>query len=222
MPNPKSFRALCVAALVLAAIAHSAPASAKDDKAPSKGLRVAIMPIMNGSPDVNAPKIMSDILRERMKDIPADRARFLEPDDTERLLTNRNEMGRAYTLNDRWSKFGTIDTTAAAGLDSLLSADAILFVKISEWENERITVIGRGQSNTTVGFQFALYDLHTLKRTWMKEPREQRFSAEIDPSGNVGYDGTGYIQSKSATDPPRYQDVASDQVRSAFKNFPQK
>lgn len=220
MSSSNLFRALCVVALLLAAVVLSGPASAKDDKESAKSIRVAVMPIVNGSQDVTAPKIMIDVLRERLSNIPG--ATFLEPEDTERLLTNRNELGRAYTLNDRWSKFGVIDTTAATGLDSLLSANAILFVKIAEWENERVTVIGRGQSNTTVGFQFALYDLHTLKRTWMKEPREQRFAAEIDPSGNVGYDGTGYIQSKSATDPPRYQDVASDQVKAAFKNFPQK
>jgi len=220
MSSSNPFRVLCVAALLFAVVVLSGPASAKDDKESSKNLRVAVMPIVNASQDVTAPKIMSDILRERLSNIPG--ATFLEPDDTERLLANRNEMGRAYTLNDRWSKFGVIDTTAATGLDSLLSANAILFVKIAEWENERITVIGRGESSTTVGFQFALYDLHTLRRVWMKEPREQRFAAEIDPSGNVGYDGTGYIQSKSATDPPRYQDVASDQVKTAFKNFPQR
>lgn len=218
--NSNPIRALCVAAMLLAAVVLSGPASAKDDK--PKGIRVAVMPIVNGSEDVTATKIMGDVLRERLKDIPADRATFLGPDDTERLLTNRNEMGRAYALNDRWSKFGVIDTTSAAGLDSIISADAILFVKIAEWENDRVTVIGRGQSNTTVAFQFALYDLHTLKRLWMKAPREQRFAAEIDPSGSVAYDGTGYIQSKSATDPPRYQDVASDQVKTAFKNFPQR
>jgi len=222
MPNLKSIRALSIAALVLAVVASSGRAFAKDDNASSKGMRVAILPIVNGSQDVSAPKIMGDILRERMKDIPASRATFLEPDDTERLLENRNEAARAYTINDRWSKSGVIDTTAASGLDSLLSADAILLVKVAEWENLRVTVIGRGTSNTTVGLQFALYDLHTLKRTWMKEPREQRFAQEIDPSGSVSYDGTGYIQSKGATDPPRYQDVATDLVRSAFKTFPQK
>jgi len=219
MRNPSSILALGVAAALFAALL-SAHASAKDEKA--HPMRVAILPIVNGSSDVGAPKIMGDIFRERFKEIPADRATFLEPDDTERLLSNRNELGRAYAINDRWSKSGQIDTTAALGLDSLLSANAILLVKISEWENNRVTVIGRGQSSATVGLQFALFDLHTLKRTWMKEPREQRFAQEIDPSSNVGYDGTGYIQSHGATDPPRYQDVASDLVRSAFKNFPQK
>jgi len=220
MSNTNSIRALCAAALLLAAVALSGSASAKDEKASPKNIRVAIMPVVNGSQDVSAPKIMGDIFRERFKDIPG--VMFLEPDDTERLLGNRNELGRAYAITDRWSKSGTIDTTSAAGLDTLVSADAILLVKIAEWENLRVTVIGRGQSNTTVGLQFALYDLHTLKRTWAKEPREQRFAQEIDASGSVAYDGTGYIQSHGATDPPRYQDVASDLVKSAFKNFPQR
>jgi len=132
-----------------------------------------------------------------------------------------NASDKIFALNDKWSNYGTLDSTAVDGIDSLLTVDAILFVKISEWENVRVNVIGRGESNTTVGFQFALFDLATRKRTWFKEPREQRFANEVDvSSGAVNYDETGYIQSRKVTDPPRYEDVASDLVRNAFKKFP--
>ena len=207
----------------------AAPAGAKSGKKgepveqPAKSIRVAIMPIVNGSAEVSATKIMEDVLRDRLQEIPPERATFLQPTDTDRILSARNALSRAYAINDRWAKYGTIDSTSIAGNDSLLMVDAILCVKVSEWENVRVTVIGRGESNTTVGFQFALFDVKTMKRLWIKEPREQRFARELDiTSGSVTYDETGYIQSRQTTDPPRYEDLASDLVRMAFKKFPQK
>ena len=195
----------------------------KDEKASERPIRVAVMPIVNDSPDAGAAKIMGDILRDQLKEVPEERATFLLSSDTERLLQDRNQLQRAYALNDRWSKYGTLDTTAVAGLDSLLTVDAILCVRVGEWENVRVSVVGRGESNTTVGLQFALYDLKSLKKTWSKETREQRFAHEVDPSsGSVTYDETGYIQSRGTTDPPRYEAVASDLVRGAFKKFPRK
>ncbi len=193
------------------------------DQPPAKAIRVAILPVVNGSADVGAPKIMEDVLRDRLKEVPAERATFLQPTDTERVLNDRNALYRAYAINDRWSKYGTLDSTSVAGIDSLLMADAILCVRIAEWENNRVSVIGRGESNATIGLQFALYDIQSMKKLWSKDPREQRFSQELDPSsGAVNYDETGFIQSRNVTDPPRYEDVASDLVRSAFKKFPQK
>jgi hypothetical protein len=207
---------------LLAALSIGAKEEKKDAK-PTPVLRVAIMPVINSSPDLGATKIMEDLIRERIMSAPTDRARFLHPSDTERMLTARNALDQCDRLTDRWSKYGTLDSTAVAGLDSLLQADAILFVKVAEWENVRVSVIGRGESNTTVGLQFALFDLKTLKKTWEKDPREQRFAQEIDvSSGSVTYDETGYIQSRNVTDPPRYEDVASDLIRSAFKKFPEK
>ncbi len=195
----------------------------RNEPPPERPIRVAVMPIVNGSPEIGASKIMEDVLRDQLKEIPAEQATFLKSTDTERLLTDRNAIDRAYRLNDRWSKYGTLDTTAVAGLDSILMVDAILCVRVAEWENVRVNVVGRGESNTTVGLQFALYDLKSLKKTWSKDPREQRFAQEVDPtSGSVTYDETGYIQSRGATDPPRFQDVASDLVRTAFKKFPRK
>ena len=220
MCNWKRFHPL-VALTVLAFILVIAPqAGAKEEK--GKSLRVAIMPVINGSPEVGADKIMLDILRDRLGDVPADRATFLQPHDTERLLFQRDATERGEVLLGTWSAYGRLDSTSAAGLDSVLTADAILFVKISEWENVRVNTIGRGESNTTVGLQFALFDLHTGKKTWWREPREQRFAQEIDvSSGSVNYDETGFIQSRYVTDPPRYEDVAADLVRNAFKKFPQ-
>ena len=213
-----AFTALSV--LLLASVAAK-----EEKKAPAapRPIRVAVMPFVNGSAEIGAAKIMEDILREQLKDVPAERATFFLSTDTERQLSNRNALDRATAVNDRWSKYGTIDTTAVSGLDSLLLVDAILCVKIVEWENVRVNVVGRGESNSTVGLQFALYDLKSLKRTWYKDPREQRFAKEVDPSsGSVTYDETGYIQSRAVTDPPRLEDVAGDLVRTAFKKFPNK
>jgi hypothetical protein len=210
------------AASALALILATGIAAKKEEAPPAKSIRVAIMPVVNSSADVGAPKIMEDVLHDRLKEIQADRATFLQPTDTERLLEARNASDKIYSLNDKWSKFGTLDSTAVDGIDSLLTADAILFVKVAEWENVRVNQIGHGESNTTVGLQFALFDLGTRKRTWSKNPREQRFAQEVDiSSGAVNYDETGYIQSRKVTDPPRYEDVASDLVRGAFKKFPQ-
>jgi len=209
------------AASALALLLVASIGAKKEDPPPAKSIRVAIMPVVNGSAEVGAPKIMEDILHDRLKEIPAERATFLQPTDTERLLEVHNASDKIFALNDKWSNYGALDTTAVDGVDSLLTVDAILFVKIAEWENVRVNVIGHGESNTTVGFQFALYDLATRKRTWFKEPREQRFANEVDiSSGAVNYDETGYIQSRKVTDPPRYEDVASDLVRNAFKKFP--
>ena len=215
MSRSKWFRTLAVLTFLLVAVA---PAQAKDEK----GLRVAIMPIVNSSPDVGAPKIMLDLLRDQLKSMPAERATFLYPPDTERLLADRDATDRGDVLLNTWSDNGTLDSTAAAGLDEIVTADALLFVKVSEWENTRVNTIGRGESHTTVGLQFALFDLKTGKKVWWRDPREQRFAQEIDvTSGTVNYDETGYIQSRNVTDPPRYEDVADDLVRNAFKKFPQ-
>jgi len=225
MWNPLTkHRLLAVPALAVLLFASvGAKEEKKKEAAAPRPVRVAVMPLVNGSAETGATKIMEDILREQLKDIGPERAFFLLSPDTERMLTDRNALDRAYVLNDRWSKNGTLDSTAVAGLDSLLMVDAILYVRVAEWDNVRVNVIGRGESNTTVALQFALFDIKSLKKVWSKEPRETRFAGEVDPSsGSVSYDETGYIQSRSVTDPPRYEDVANDLVRSAFKKFPQK
>lgn len=221
-------RTLLAVAAGLALVATSIAAKSEKKKEepaaqPAKSIRVAIMPIVNGSAEVSAAKIMEDVLRDQLKEFPPERATFLQPTDTDRILSARDALARAYAINDRWSKYGTMDSTAIAWIDSLLMVDAILCVKVAEWENLRVTVIGRGESNTTVGFQFALFDVNSKKRLWYKDPREQRFAQEVDiSSGSVNYDETGFIQSRQTTDPPRYEDLASDLVRMAFKKFPQK
>jgi hypothetical protein len=218
MSRSLRFRSLAILACLL--LFGAAPAAAKDQKA--KSLRVAILPIVNASPEVGADKIMGDILRDPLKEVPADRATFLYPADTERLLSGHDALDRLSVVLDTWSDYGRLDSTAAAGFDSLIMADAVLFVKVSEWENVRVNTIGRGESSTTVGLQLALFDLRTGNRIWWREPREQRFAQEIDvSSGSVNYDETGYIQSRNVTDPPRYEAVATDLLRTAFKRFPQ-
>lgn len=212
-------------AVALSCLAAPAPSRAAGEPVatPAQSLRVAILPVENASPDLGAAKIMGDILREQMKRVPPERATFLLPQDSERILTERNELNRAYLLTERWAKYGTLDSTAVAGLDSLLTVDAILFVRVDEWENHRVPVVGAGQSHAIVGLSFACYDIRSKKRVWAKNPREQRFGQEIDPSsGAVNYDATGFIQNKRANAPPRFEDVASDLVRDAFKKFPAK
>jgi len=164
---------------------------------------------------------MEDIMRDQLKKVDASRATFLQPGDVERLLSDRDALARIDIINDRWTKDGSIDSTAIGGLDSLLAVDAILLVKIREWENRRVPVVGAGQSHATVALSFALFDPRTRKLLWSKSPREQRFSAELDASSaNVNYDETGVIQRKSDNAPPRFEAVAGDLVRDAFKKFP--
>ena len=223
-----ALRRIAVSALSLAVgmlFVAAGDSAAKDEPAaaPTKAIKVAILPILNGSQDLGAPKIMGDILRDQLKNVPATRATFLLPFDSERVLRERNQLDLAYRLNEKWNKSGALDSAAVATIDSIFTLDAILFVRVNEWENHRVTVIGQGDSNTTVAFSFACYDVKTFKRIWFKEPREQRFGQEIDASsGSVNYDATGFIQNKRATDPPRYEDVAADLVRDAFKKFPAK
>src|SRR5687768_16644524 len=140
MSRSLRFRPLAILACLL--LFSAAPAAAKDEK--SKSMRVAIMPIVNASPDVGAAKIMDDILRDQLKGFPADRATFLYPADSERLLSGHDALDRQSVLLDIWSDYGRLDSTAASGLDSLLMADAVLFVKVAEWENVRVNTIGRG------------------------------------------------------------------------------
>lgn len=214
-------------ALLLASLAVlPTPSLAKDKekKEEEKGipsLRVAVIPFVNTTDDVGASRIMGDILRDQLKKVDSDRATFLQPGDVEALLSDQDALARVDIINDRWAKNGSIDSTAIAGLDSILAVDAILLVKISEWENHRVPVVGMGQSNATVALNFALFDTRTQKLLWSKKPREQRFSAEMDASSsNVNYDETGVIQRKSDNAPPRYESVAGDLVREAFKKFP--
>jgi hypothetical protein len=212
-------------AFVLATLLAPAASRAADDpsKAPPPPIKVAVLPIINASQDLSAVKIMEDIVREQLRTVPPSRATFLLPIDTDRILTQRGAMDRSLRLSDRWDKYGVLDSTAVAGFDSLVMADAILFVKVTEWENHRVTVIGAGQSHTTIGLALACYDIRSKKRIWYKNPREQRFGQEIDPSsGSVAYDDTGFIQSKRTSDPPRFEDVAADLLRDAMKKFPGK
>ena len=216
---------LAVVCLVaaLAGMAEAAKEKEKKEAPAPKSLRIAILPIVNGSEEQSATKIMEDVIRDRLKELTPGRFTFLHPLETERLLNDRNALGQAERINQKWSKRGTLDSTAVAGLDSMLTVDAILCVKITDWTNQRVSVVGRGESNTTVGLAFSLYELSTKKELWKKAPHEQRFANEIDPSNsNVAYDETGFIQSRGASDPPRYEDVASDLVRNAFKKFPEK
>jgi hypothetical protein len=196
----------------------------KLDAPPStKTLRVAVLPVVNTSGEEDVVKIMEDVLNERFKDVDRSKAIFLMPGDVQRILSDANRLDRALRLADRWSKTGTVDSTAFQGLDSTLIADTVLLIKVSEWETKRFHNIGEGQSNTTIGLHFALYGIKTGKKIWGKDVREQRFAREIDASaGMVGYDETGRIQTAKATDPPRVQDVASDLVRDALKKFPTK
>ena len=195
--------------------------SAKDEKPASASLRVAIMPYVNTTEEFGATRMMEDILKAELKKMDPKRATFMLASDTERLLSDADQLARVDRLNDRFSKFGTLDSSAVGGLDSLLMVDAILLVKISEWENHRVPVVGAGESHATVGLTFAVYDPKTMALVWIKKPGEQGFAAGLDASSaNVNYDETGVIQRRSDNAPPRYEAVAADLVRDAFKKFP--
>jgi len=225
--NQRRMRHAILAMAVLAFLFPSPVQAAKgDDKGNDSGkrpLRVAILPIVNNTQEYGASKILGDILAEQLKEMPESRATFLLPDDVERILTPVNQLGKSYAITDKWSKYATLDSTAIEGLDSLLTVNTILCVKINEWENHRVPVVGAGQSSATIGLAFALYDIRSKKLLWSKNPREQRFGAELDPSSaNVNYDETGVIQRRSDSQPPRYEALAADLIRDAFKKFPQK
>ncbi len=204
-------------ALLLASLLTLPAVSAAKDKEKEKGkkeeekygpsIRVAIFPFVNATDEVGATRIMEDLMRDQLKTVDPARATFLHPADVERLLSDREATARIDLLNDRWGKDRSLDSTAIAGLDSLLMVAA--------------PVVGAGQSNTTVGLSFALFDPRTKALLWSKNPREQRFSPELDPSSaNVNYDETGVIQRKSDNAPPRFEAVAGDLIRDAFKKFP--
>jgi len=222
MPYRRLLRPLLALALALLLLPAVAP-SARAEKKEAKPIRVAIIPIANSSAEIGATKIMGDIMAEQVKRIEKSRATFLLPSDVERILTDLNKVDTVYRISDRWGTNATLDSTAVGGLDSLLMADAVLCVKVSEWESHRVPVIGAGQSSSTVGLSLAIFDIRTMKRIWSKNPREQRFAAELDASSShVNYDETGFIQRSSDSAPPRIEVVASDLVRDALKTFPAK
>ena len=201
-----------------------APTNAKDkkDEAPAvPSIRVAVLPPLNSTEEQGADRILEDILRDNLKKIEPARATFIFPNDVERALTDHDQVFRIDQLNEKWASRSQVDSTAIAGLDTLLMVNAILVSNIKEWENHRAAVVGTGASHTTVTLSFALLDPRTKKVLWSKAPREQRFSSEIDgASSQVQYDATGAIQRKSDNAPPRYEAVANDLTRDAFKKFP--
>jgi len=226
----KTNRWIPPAAMFLSAfllLTGSSPASAADEvkldqPAASKAMRIAILPIVNGTSEIDAVKILEDVMKDRFKELDRSKGIFLMPSDVERVLGDSGSE-RAWRLTDRWSKSNAIDSTAIGGLDSTLLSDAVLLVKISEWETKRFHNIGEGQSYSTVGLHFALYTIRDKRKIWSKDVREQRQAREYDvASGTVGYDATGRIQSPSVNEPPRIQEVASDLVRDALKKFPNK
>lgn len=223
MPCHRLVRPLAVLALAVFLIPAAARPALAEKKAPAKAIRVAILPFVNSSAEIGATKIMGDVMAEQVKKIDKSRATFLLPQDVERILTDHNKVGVVYQIADRWGTTSTLDSTAVAGLESLLMVDAVLCVKISEWESHRVPVIGAGESSSTVGLAMAIFDVRTKARIWNKNPREQRFSAELDiSSSHVNYDETGFIQRSSDNAPPRIEVVASDLVRDALKTFPAK
>ena len=214
--------ALTLSLLLLVLPAVLVAKDKKDDKAPAgPSIRVAVFPSLNGSEDQGAARILEDILKDNLKKVEAARATFIYPSDVERALTDHDQVFRIDQVSERWAKNGQVDTTAIAGLDTLLMVDAILVSQIRDWENHRSVVVGSGPSHTTVALSFALLDPRTMKVLWTKSPREQRFASELDAaSSNAQYDETGVIQRKSDNAPPRYEVVANDLTREAFKKFP--
>jgi hypothetical protein len=217
-------RHLPLPALTLSLLLLMLPAAlvAKDEK-PAAGptIRVAVFPPVNNSEELGAARILEDIMKDQTKKIEAARATFIYPADVERALTDHDQLFLIDQVTERWAAKGQVDSTAIAGLDTLLMVDAILVSHIREWENHRAAVVGSGPSHTTVSLSFALLDPRTKKVLWTKSPREQRFSSEIDASSsNTQYDATGVVQRKSDNAPPRYETVANDLTRDAFKKFP--
>lgn len=214
-----------ILAALAAALLTPGPALAKDkDEAPpvpSKPIRVAVLPLMNTTAEVLANQTVHEALQEQLKALSGGAATFILPEDTDRILNSQNAYDRGFRIAEKWSKYAKLDSSAIQGLDSVLVADAVLCVKISEWEINRVQQMGAGPSTTTVGLSFALYDIRSKNLIWKKDVREQRQAPEYDPSsGQISYDGTGTIQTRSANEPPRPKSVAGDLIKAAFKKFP--
>ena len=220
----KPVRTAILAALAAALLVPgAAPAKDKDEAAPppSKPIRVAVLPLMNNTPEALANQVVHEALQEQLKDLSGGAATFILPEDTDRILNSQSAYDRGFRIAEKWSKDAKLDSSAIQGLDSVLIADAVLCVKISEWEINRVTQLGAGPSTTTVGLAFALYDIRSKKLIWSKNVREQREAPEYDASsGQISYDGSGQIQTRSATEPPRPKSVAGDLIKAAFKKFP--
>ena len=223
MRSMRVLRSLALACpfLILVLPLSSAAREGEGKAPPAKPLRVAVMPLVNQTQESLADPLVNQQLREQLSEFDPGRATFLFPSDVQRVLGARNELQRAYLITERWSRKNTLDSTAVEGLDTLLTVDAVLCVGISDWEVKRITVINAGQSSTSIGLQFALYDVRTKKLLWKKEAHDQRYAPEYDvSSGSVSFDETGTIQSHGTNEPPRPKDVVTDLIRSAFKKFP--
>lgn len=223
MRSMRVLRSLALACpfLLLALPLSSAAREGEGKAPPAKPLRVAMLPLVNQTQESLADPLVNQQLREQLSEFDPARAMFLFPSDVQRVLAARNELQRAYLITERWRRKNTLDSTAVEGLDTLLTVDAVLCVRISDWEVKRITVINAGQSSTSIGLQFALYDVRTKKLLWKKEAHDQRYAPEYDvSSGSVSFDETGTIQSHGTNEPPRPKDVVTDLIRSAFKKFP--
>lgn len=206
-----------------ASAANKEPEVKLDLKTPAKGIRVAVLPLVNGTGEADVEKIMEDVLGEELRAVDVSRAVFLLPSDVERVLADANALDRADRVAGRWSRNGMLDSTAIAGLDSLLIADAVMVIKVTEWETKRVHNVGEGQSSTTVGLHLALFNIKDKKKIWSKDVRDQRMAREMDlTNSTVGYDGTGRIQTPGANEPPRIHDVVTDLLREALKKFPNK
>jgi len=213
-----------ILALVLGAPSGAAAAKAPEEKpvARPKALRVAVMPLINRTQEPLADQVVSQVLKEQLAEFDVKRASILLVADVERILGAHDAFHHAYRLAERWALAGTPDSAAIAAIDTVLDVDALLCVKIAEWDVKRINVINAGQSSTTIGLEFALFDIHTGKLLWRKTQREERFAEEVDiMSGSVTYDETGTFQSRRTNEPPRPKDVAENLVKLAFKKFPQ-
>jgi hypothetical protein len=227
-PHLPAVLVMAISLIALAAGSISAAPAAKEpeiklDAPPvAKVLRVAVLPLVNGTAEVDADKIMEDVLPERFAETDHEKFLFLLPSDVERILGDANALDRALRVTGRWSKNGGLDSAAVNGLDSLLVADTLFCFFLTEREHRDLhhpTLL----PYTTIGFHFALFGIRDKKKMWTKEVREQRLAREIDvTNSSVGYDETGRIQTAGANEPPRVEAVASDLVRDALKKFPNK
>jgi hypothetical protein len=213
--------ALALPFLTLALPGASRAKDREEPTLPRTPLRVAVMPIMNVTQEPLADQIVNQALQAQLSELDSARGTFLFSSDVQRVLSAHNQYYRAFAIAERWSKDGTLDSTAVDGIDTLLTVDAVLCARTTEWEVKHITVINAGQSYTTIGIQFALFDARTKNLLWKKDARLQRLAPEYDvSSGTVSYDATGTIRSRTTNEPPRPKDVANDLIRSAFKKFP--
>lgn len=116
----------------------------------------------------------------------------------------------AWTAATAASKGGApLDSATARALHAALSADAVFFGSVTNWQRFIVDEQTRGASFTQVGVDFALYSLVDGAVVWRGTFVEKGDGPFNEPQrGDVTpRDPSGYSGRRAALEPPTYQEV---------------